>query len=280
MGKILVTGADGMLGSELVAVLSPVHEVTAADVGDFDITDPDAVAAAVRSAAPGLVVNCAAYTDVDGAEANRELAFAVNGRGAGNLAEAAARAGARVLHLSTDYVFDGTKSSAYTEDDEPNPLSVYGESKLEGERRVLDAAPEALIVRTAWLYGHRGRNFVETILKAASERRGLRVVDDQRGTPTNAADLALIIKELIAIEAEGVVNATNTGSCSWCEFAREILRLAGLTNVTVDAVSSSEFPRPAKRPGLSVLALDRLSGLLGWVPRAWEESLAEYIAER
>jgi dTDP-4-dehydrorhamnose reductase len=269
-----------MLGTELVPLLEGGFEVTAADLDDFDLRDGAATDAFVAGAAPDVIVNCAAYTDVDGAEADPEVAFDVNARGAGNVAAAGQRAGARVIQISTDYVFDGTGGRPYTEEDEPSPLGAYGRSKHEGERRVIECSSDPLIVRTAWLYGHAGPNFVEKMLSLAAEGRTLRVVNDQVGAPTNVRDLARAIRELIAVGATGVVNATNAGSCSWFEFAREILDVAGYESVPIEPVTSDEFPRPAPRPRYSVLSLVKLVSLTGKEPRKWRDALAEYIGER
>ena len=278
--RVLVTGAAGMLGTELVALFQPEFDVTAADLAEFDIRDSAATDAFVAEVSPALIINCAAYTDVDGAEKDPEAAFDVNATGAGNVAAAAHRAGARMVHVSTDYVFDGKGDRPYAETDEPGPISAYGRSKLAGELRVAEASQDALIVRTAWLYGHAGPNFIETMLSLASSGRPLRVVDDQVGAPTNVRDLARAILELFAVGATGVVNATNGGSCTWFEFAREILDLAGHQDVPVEPVTSEEFPRPAPRPGYSVLSLARLVSLTGNEPRSWQDALAEYLAER
>jgi dTDP-4-dehydrorhamnose reductase len=278
--RVLVTGAAGMLGTELVPLFRREFDVTPADVAEFDLRDAAATDAFVAKAKPAVVINCAAYTDVDGAESDPEAAFDVNAGGAGNVAAAAERVGARVVQVSTDYVFDGTGDTPYAETDEPRPLGVYGRSKLAGERKVAEACSDALIVRTAWLYGHAGPNFIEKMLSLASSGRVLRVVDDQVGAPTNVRDLAGAILELIAVEATGVVNATNAGSCSWFEFAREILDLAGHQDIPVEPVTSEEFPRPAPRPGYSVLSLARLVSLTGKEPRSWQDALAEYLAER
>ncbi len=269
-----------MLGTAVVDVLTGGADVVGVDVGEFDISDDDATADAVATIRPDVVVNCAAYTDVDGAETERGLAFAVNARGAGNIARAAEAVGAPVLHISTDYVFDGAKPGPYLENDTPCPVNAYGESKLGGEREIRRSGAAHLIVRTAWLYGHAGGNFVETMLRLAGERERLSVVDDQLGAPTNVKDLALILKELIATGATGVVNATNGGSCTWYRFARRIIEGAGFEGVEVMPVGSSAFPRPAKRPANSVLSLAKLTALLGWAPRRWEEALAEYLSER
>jgi len=280
MKKILVTGAQGMLGSELVLALRGTAEVVGVDVGDFDITDADETRSAISGISPDVVVNCAAYTDVDRAETERDLAFAVNAAGAGNVARGAAAAGARVLHISTDYVFDGTKREPYLEGDEPAPINVYGESKLAGEREVTKEAATHLIVRTSWLYGHAGGNFVETILSLAEREDTLRVVVDQVGAPTYARDLAVVLKELVSSGITGVVNATNSESCSWFGFARAILEAAGKSGVIVLPVGTATFPRPARRPTNSLLDLRRLASTLGWEPRPWREALNEYIAER
>ncbi|MFH1502947.1 MAG: dTDP-4-dehydrorhamnose reductase [Candidatus Eisenbacteria bacterium] len=280
MRRALVTGAAGMLGSEVVRALRRDWEVLEADLADFDITDEDTTAEAVHRTSPEVIVNCAAYTDVDGAESHPETAHAVNGAGAGSLSRAARSVGAFILHVSTDYVFDGTKEGPYTEDDEPDPIGVYGESKLRGEREVLASGAQSLIVRTAWLYGHGGANFVETVLRLSESGEPLRIVDDQRGSPTNARDLALVLRDLAGGGARGLLNATNAGSASWYDFAVEILRASGRADAPVEPVSTAEFPRPAPRPRSSVLSLDRLSEVLGWTPRPWEEALAEYLSER
>ena len=269
-----------MLGTELVPLLQDGFDVIAADLAEFDTRDADATEAFVVAAEPALIINCAAYTDVDGAESDPDGAFDVNSTGAGNVAAAAGRVGARVVHVSTDYVFDGTGDRPYTETDTPGPLGVYGQSKLAGERQVVAACSDALIVRTAWLYGHAGPNFIEKMLSLASAGRDLRVVDDQVGAPTNVRDLAGAIRELIAVEAAGVVNATNAGSCSWFEFGRVILDLSGHPEVSIEPVTSNEFPRPAPRPGYSVLSLERLVSLTGKEPRSWQDAVAEYLAER
>ena len=280
MRRILVTGAAGMLGSEVVQVFRGSSDVVEADLADFDVADPETTLRAVRDIAPDVVVNCAAYTDVDGAESHRDEAFAVNASGAGSVARAARTAGAFVVHVSTDYVFDGSSSEPYGEGDVANPLNFYGESKLAGEREVEASGAAFLIVRTAWLYGHGGRNFVETVLRLAEGGEALRIVDDQCGTPTNARDLAVMLKELAAGPGRGIVNATNSGAASWYEFAREIIRASGRPDVAIEPVATSAYPRPAARPRSSVLSLRKLETLLGWTPRPWQEALDEYLLER
>jgi dTDP-4-dehydrorhamnose reductase len=280
MSRVVVTGADGMLGTEVVGALSDSYDVLGVDLGGIDITDGEAVRSLVGETAPAFVINCAGYTDVDGAESSQEAAFAVNAEGAGHVARACAATGSYLVHLSTDYVFDGTKAGAYTEADEPSPINVYGESKLAGELEVGRSGARSLVVRTAWLYGHAGRNFVEFVLERAAEGGPLRIVDDQRGAPTSARDLALILKELAARRPEGVINATNDGSCSWYELTREVLAAAGRAGVAVEAIASTDLDRPAARPANSVLSLDRLVSVLGWRPRTWSEAVREYVAER
>ncbi len=280
MRSILVTGAHGMLGSEVVRTLSSRHTVIGVDIEGFDIRDAAATLDTIRRASPDIIVNCAAYTDVDGAESRRELAFAVNADGAGNVARAAAEIGALIIQVSTDYVFDGESDSPYTESDTPNPLNVYGESKLAGEKAVAESGAEYLTLRTAWLYGHGRPNFVETMLRLAGEQKRLRVVDDQEGMPTSAADLAMIIASLLSAGVRGVVNATNSGSCTWFAFARRILDLSGSSDVVIEPVRTGEFLRAAKRPRRAVLSLARLTESLGWEPRPWREALADYLTER
>ncbi|MBD3367409.1 MAG: dTDP-4-dehydrorhamnose reductase [Candidatus Eisenbacteria bacterium] len=269
-----------MLGRALVGALEGNAEVTAVDLDDFDIGDGDAVMAAMLQTAPDVVFNCAAYTNVDGAESDRETAFRVNAVGAGNVARAAAEAGARLLHVSTDYVFDGRATEPYAEDAPTDPSSVYGQSKLAGEREVLSACGNALIVRTAWLYGHGGRNFVETVLRLADGGDTLRIVDDQTGSPTYATDLAAVLKDLAATDVAGYVHATNSGTCTWYEFATAILNAVGRDDVPVEPIATEDFGRPAPRPRYSVLSLERLEEVLGWTPRHWKKALVEYLRWR
>jgi len=278
--RVLVTGAGGMLGRAVVDAMRGDWQVLEADIEQFDVSSESETLEAVTEAAPDLIVNCAAYTDVDAAESDPETAFAVNSAGAGGVARAAAASGARLVHVSTDYVFDGECDRPYPEDDEPNPRGAYGRSKLQGERAVLDSGADCLILRTAWLFGVGGKNFVETVLRLAREGGPLRVVDDQRGSPTYTRDLALIVKELADTPTDGILNATNSGETTWYGFARRILEGAGLDDVHVEPVSTSDFPRPAPRPRSSVLSLERLSKTLGWTPRSWDEALADYLAER
>lgn len=253
----LVTGADGMLGQDLVALLRRDHEVTATDRDTVDITVPGSVEAAV--AGHDVVVNCAAWTDVDGAEAEEELATRLNGDAARNLARACAAAGARLVHLSTDYVFSGDATEPYAEDAPADPRSAYGRSKAVGEAAVREELPDGhLVVRTAWLYGAHGGCFPRTIARAAHERGALTVVDDQVGQPTWTVDVAGLVLELVRVGATGTFHATSSGSTSWFDFAREVVAAAGLDPAIVAPTDSGSFSRPAPRPAYSVLGHGRL----------------------
>lgn len=275
--KLLVTGATGMLGRAVTrAAEETMHEVVALARSDLDVTDRDAVGERIRAEAPDAIVNCAAWTDVDGAEAEEEAATRVNGLGAGNVAAAATDVRARVLHVSTDYVFDGGKPDPYLERDATAPRSAYGRSKLAGELAVARAGPEHLVVRTAWLFGAGGRNFVETILSLADERDELRVVEDQVGCPTWTGHLAPALVSLAGSDAGGLVHVAGEGPCSWYEFAVAITGAAGL-EARVEPCPTSEFPRPAPRPANSALRSERDDA-----PRLphWREGLAAYLSER
>ncbi len=271
--RIALTGAHGQLGYELQRVLAS-HQLIPLDLPTFDLTKPDC-AGWILDAAPEVVVHGGAYTDVDGAERNPELAMAINALGTEHVARAAEQVGARMIYISTDYVFDGLARRPYVEKDTPNPISVYGSSKRAGEERVLGICRNALVVRTAWLYGGHGKNFVKTILQLASERPVLKIVADQRGCPTFAEDLAAIIGQLLDRPVAGILHVTNSGSCTWQEFAAEILSLAG-RSVPVEPITTAEAGRLAKRPAYSVLASDRLREL-GLAMPAWEEALKRFL---
>lgn len=254
-------------------------EVLAVDLPELDITDEPSVARQFKTFRPDLVVNCAAYTQVDACEQNEELARKVNGLGAGIVAVAAAVCKARVIHISTDYVFEGDARSPYAEDHptgRPERLSAYGRSKLIGEQLVQLCHSESLIVRTAWLYGPDGPGFPAAILRKAREEGRLRVVNDQTGSPTYAPDLAAAIHKLARLPVSGIMHVTNSGQCTWYEFAQEIIRLAGL-DVPVEPVTTAEFPRPAKRPAYSVLDNRLFIEAAGDPLRHWREAVTEYI---
>lgn len=280
--RILLTGAVGMLGQDVRRVGERGgHDLILVDLPELDITDERAVEAFYEREQPQATINCAAYTNVDGAESNREAAHAVNADGAGNLARAAAGIGTSLLHISTDYVFDGTapldaagQPRPYVESDPTGPRSVYGETKLAGEQQVLAASPAHAVVRTAWLYGVDGPNFVATMLRLAGEREEVQVVDDQIGSPTWSGHLAPAIVGLIERGVGGLVHLTGAGEVSWNGFAKEIFRQAEV-DCRVEAIASSEMARPAPRPAYSVLETER-DDVLPMGP--WQDGLAGYLA--
>ncbi|MCR4418648.1 MAG: dTDP-4-dehydrorhamnose reductase [Clostridia bacterium] len=279
-GKALVTGAAGMLGRAVAAEFrARGREVVALARQELDVTDFAAIRHSLTLHRPEVVVNCAAYTDVDGAEADYPRALRVNGLGPKYLALACREAGAVLVHLSTDYVFDGAKPGPYEVYDPPQPLNAYGRSKLWGERAVAEAGGRYFIVRTSWLFGPGGRNFVETMLKLGRERGAVRVVADQRGCPTYTRDLARAIADLAATGGCGTYHATNRGSTTWYEFALAIFKLAGLP-VTVSPCATAEFSRPARRPADSVLDPFPLEETLGYRLPPWEDALERYLRER
>jgi dTDP-4-dehydrorhamnose reductase len=256
--RILITGAGGMLGRDVRrAAESAGHDSLALTRAQLDITHASATAEAVRDAAPEAVINCAAWTDVDGAESHAQEATAVNGTGAGNVAAAAAAAGAWVVHVSTDYVFDGAKPQAYVESDPVGPMSAYGRSKLQGERAVAASAPGGhTIVRTAWLFGAGGRCFPKTIMRAAAQRPELTVVSDQIGSPTFTGHLAPVLVELATGRVPGILHVAGAGWCSWYELAVAVVAAAGV-DCPVRPISTDEYPLPARRPANSVLVSER-----------------------
>lgn len=259
--RVLVTGAGGQLGREVVAAFDG-HEVVAADRAALDVTDRDLVRAALHGTRPDVVVNAAAWTAVDACESDPDRAFLANALAVRFLAESCREVGARLCHVSTDYVFSGEQAEPYSEWDPVGPRSVYGRSKLAGE---IEAGPDATIVRTAWVCGRHGANMVKTILRLAAEHPTLRFVDDQRGHPTFADDLAAMIRRLVLDGRTGVFHVTNQGAVSWFEFAREVLLAAGEDPDRVQPIATSDLdpPRPAPRPANSVLdnAALRLSGV-------------------
>jgi len=278
--KVLVTGAKGMLGADLMARLGVVHEAVGVDIGEFDITSELETMDAVGGIRPDWVVHCAAYTNVDGCEKEPDKAYHVNSEGAGNVAKACWGAGSRMVYISTDYVYDGRKGAPYVETDPTGPLNVYGMSKLKGEKRVLGVLPEALIVRTSWLFGLNGPNFVEAILKQVGVKDELSVVDDQVGSPTYTVDLADGLVRLLEVEASGVVHVSNDGMCSWFAYAKKVLELSGATGIKVKPITTEELGRPALRPAFSELSNDKYRKITGHSLRMWDEALAEYIDNR
>jgi dTDP-4-dehydrorhamnose reductase len=275
--RITIFGASGLLGKALIREWNG-DAVTGLSSREADIRDAERVHQVVEETRPEWMVLAAAYTDVDGCEANPEPAFAVNRDGAVNVATAAKRFGARLVFLSSDYVFDGKKTTPYETGDTRNPQSVYGRTKAEAEIRLLELMPDCCIARTSWLFGTGGKCFPDTILRLAANRPALDVVNDQRGCPTYAVDLARAIVQLCRDDARGVVHVTNAGDCTWFEFAQEIVRSAGLTT-TVRPVSSQQMARPAPRPAYSVLSPARLQSLGIKMP-SWHDALSRYLEER
>jgi dTDP-4-dehydrorhamnose reductase len=282
--RILLTGRGGQVGWELERALAPLGEVIAFDRAGLDLADPDRVRSALRELQPGVVVNAAAYTAVDRAESEPEAAFAINARAPGILAEEAARLGALLIHYSTDYVFDGAKAGAYTEDDIPNPLNVYGASKLEGERAISASGARHWIFRTGWVYAPRGKNFFLTILRLAREGKPLRVVSDQFGAPTSAAMLARATAEALsawlrqdAVPPSDIYHMSAAGRTSWHGFACAILREFGVAD-PVTAITTAEYSTPAKRPANSLLDNGRLAARFGIRMPSWEAGLREAAA--
>ncbi|RII27326.1 MAG: dTDP-4-dehydrorhamnose reductase [Geobacter sp.] len=273
---ILVVGAKGMLGQDLLRVLpGDVREV---DIEEIDITSRESVRKVLLTLKPRVVVNAAAYTDVDGCEMNRDRAMAVNGTGVRHLAEVSSQIGACLVQVSTDYVFDGSKNSPWVEDDPTGPLSMYGISKLAGEENAR-VNPDHLVVRTQWLYGLHGKNFVETMLRLAGEKDELAVVDDQIGSPTWTMDLSLAIRALLEKGCRGTYHAANADACSWNDFARAIFADAGLS-ITVKPMTTAELDRPAPRPLYSVLDCGKLTRDTGFQPQQWRGALRQYLELR
>jgi len=286
--KLLVLGAAGQIGHELCRLRWPAdYRIAGFDRADIDIADRQAVADAVQRERPDIVINAAAYTAVDRAEREAEAAFAVNATGPALLAAACKAAAIPLIHISTDYVFDGSKEGPYREDDPVNPLGVYGRSKAAGDRAVRAALAEHVILRTAWVYSAHGHNFVRTMLRLASERPVLRVVADQIGSPTSGADAARAIAAIVQRIAAGddhwgTYNFASAGAVSWHGFAQAIFDLAAPWRgppPTVEAITTADYPTPACRPANSVLDCGRIAEVFGIAPRLWRDALAEVIRE-
>ena len=276
-----MTGAEGMLGWEIQRAARRVTagidwRVAGHTRASLDITDPDAVRHALGVVSPAVLINCAAYTDVDGCESNEIEALRVNGEAPGRIAQICKEAGVLLVHFSTDYVFDGAASRPYTEEDAAHPISAYGRSKLAGEEAIRASGAPHLILRTLWLYGGHGKNFVDTILLRAAAGEKLRVVNDQHGAPTYARELAVAVLSAIAKGLRGTYHAANTGVCTWYDVARAALSLAGVDPETVTAVSTDEVPRPARRPAWGVLDTMKLARA-GLHLSTWQEALETYI---
>lgn len=291
--RILVTGSNGQLGNELrrlfetgqaevgaVPTLYKNAEVVYTDAGELDITDAPAVVEYIGEGAFDLIINCAAMTNVDGCETAKDTAFRVNADAPGNLARAAHAAGAKLVQVSTDYVFPGTDPEPRIEGDPTGPVSAYGRTKLAGEIQVAEACPEHFIVRTAWLYGYVGKNFVKTMMQLGSDHDEVTVVADQLGNPTSANDLAYEILKIAATDTYGVYHCTNEGTCSWADFAQAIMKGAGLA-CDVKRCTSDEYaamnPASAKRPAYSSLRNKHLEDTIGNEMRSWQDALATYL---
>lgn len=287
--KVLVTGAKGQLGSQIINIIkngkselgdiSSVYinaEVIGIDIEDLDITNISEAKKYIRNIRPDVIINAAAYTNVDACEANQDTAFKVNALGARNLAIASEQIGAKLIHISTDYVFNGIGTNPFREYDLAEPVSVYGKTKYAGEEFVKQFCSKYFIIRTAWLYGYNGNNFVKTIIRAAKEKGHLDVVDDQRGNPTNAEDLAYHILKLGLTEEYGVYHCTGTGECSWYDFAVKIVEFSKI-NCTVSQINSNQLNRAAKRPTYSALDNIMLRCTVGDEMRNWEEALKVFI---
>lgn len=287
--RILITGCGGQLGTELCGcfergttelgvpdILKKKNEIFAVDIDELDISDLAAVTKLMNEQRFDAVINCAAYTNVNGCETNRDTAFGANALGPRNLAIASDKIGAKLIHISTDYVFSGSSDSPYTEWDKCDPQSVYGKSKLLGEQFVRSLCRRYFIIRTAWLYGKTGNNFVKTMLKINREKGECSVVNDQFGNPTNAADLAHHIIKLLETEQYGIYHGTGNGVCSWFEFAKKIVELAGI-NSSVIPCTTKEYPTPAKRPAFSALDNMMFRNTIGDEFRNWDKALESFL---
>lgn len=275
--KILVTGANGQLGQELVLQLKNAKvQLFSYSKDELDITNLESVYGVTREIQPDIIINAAAYTKVDKAETERELAFSVNAYGQRNLAIAAEEIGAKICYISTDYVFDGTSTQPYEEHSLVNPLGVYGNSKYAGEQLTQTLSTKYFIVRTAWVYGEYGPNFVKTMLRLAEEKTKLGVVNDQIGSPTYTVDLAAFVIELVKTDRYGIYHCTNSGTCSWYDFAKTIFEETG-KQINVNPLTTEQYPTPAKRPNYSVLA-DTALKANGFTPmRHWREGLTDFL---
>jgi dTDP-4-dehydrorhamnose reductase len=274
--KALIIGGKGLLGANIAPILDKTFDLTICDIDTWDITDRASGEHHIKQYRPDVLVNLAAITDVDGCEDKRELAERVNGYGAGLIADLCREHNIRFVHISTDYVFDGTKTLPYKENDIPNPVSVYGITKLMGERAVMEKNPSSLIIRAQWLYGEGGENFITKVVKIAKQSGTVRVVNDQKGSPTYAKDLAVPLITLIEKGKTGIYHLANSGSCTWFEFAGEIFRLLEIDTAIIP-ISSDELERKAKRPSYSVFDMWKYQKDTGLKMRPWQEALREYL---
>lgn len=290
LSRILLTGGNGQVGQALRQVLPPSTTVVAPDRNGLDMAKPDTIRSTVRDYLPTLILNAAAYTAVDRAETEADLAMAVNGIAPGVLAEEAKRINATLVHYSTDYVFDGSKPGAYTESDTPNPLSVYGKTKLAGEQAVRAVGAAHYILRTSWVYAAEGANFVNTILRLASERPELRIVDDQTGAPTWARAIAEMTVQMLSTRRDdvnpqyGLYHLTASGAVTWCGFARAILdeaqKISGMIPPRLTPITTADYPLPARRPVNSRLDTTHFTTTFGITPAPWQTMLAQCMQEK
>ncbi|MBD2871534.1 dTDP-4-dehydrorhamnose reductase [Paenibacillus arenilitoris] len=276
--KIFITGARGQLGRDLVDWFDKDHEVIGAGRAELDVTNLSEVQQVIRAVRPEAVIHAAAYTSVDRAESEPDEAYRVNVFGSRNMAWAAREVGAKLCYISTDYVFDGTSSKPYREYDQTNPIGIYGKSKRAGEEVSQLLVPHTFIVRTSWVYGRHGNNFVKTMLKLAKEKGYMKVVSDQVGSPTYTIDLCRFVEKLLETEKYGIYHASNSGHCSWFEFAKAIMEEAG-SNAVVESCTTEQFPRPAPRPTFSVMdhMAIRLNGFDD-LP-TWRDALKRFLLE-
>jgi len=276
--RILVLGHKGMLGADLMTTLGGVHDVTGKDIEDFDIVSDSDCRRVIHESGPDVVINAVAFTNVDGCETDEAGCFSVNSDGVKNVAQACAGADIRLVHFSTDYVFDGTKTVPYVEEDECNPINVYGRSKLKGEEYLRNLSDNHLLLRTSWLYGRNGRNFVGAIIEKAEKTGRLEVVDDQTGSPTCTVDLAAAVKILVEDNHRGVFHVTNRGACSWYQFASKILEYKKMKDVTIVPIKSADLGKGAPRPEYSVLSCRKFADSTHRTMRFWQVALQEYLA--
>ncbi|PKL66226.1 MAG: dTDP-4-dehydrorhamnose reductase [Methanobacteriales archaeon HGW-Methanobacteriales-1] len=274
--KVLIIGSEGMLGHDLVEILSKENEISTTTIDTLDITDIEKTIETVKNINPDVVVHAAAFTDVNESETKKDLAYKVNGIGTRNVAVACKESNSALVYICTDYVFDGEKGISYQEYDQTNPLSIYGKTKLQGETYIRDILSKFYIVRTSWLYGYHGPNFVTTMFKLAETMDTISVVNDQIGSPTYTLDLAIAISKLIKKPTYGIYHITNSGECSWYEYAKEIFEMAGIT-IEVKPVSTEEYPQPAPRPKYSVL--ENYNWKMEGFPeiRNYKDALQEYM---
>ena len=276
--KILVLGHKGMLGTDLVTTLGGAHDVIGKDVEDFDIVSASDCRELVEESGADVVINAAAYTNVDGCETDEAGCFSVNADGVKNVALACRGTGIKLIHFSTDYVFDGTKAVPYVEEDTCNPINVYGRSKLKGEEYLREFSDNYILLRTSWLYGKNGSNFVGAIVKKAEKTGELEVVDDQTGSPTCTVDLAAAVKLLVEGEYRGIFHVTNRGTCNWYQFALKILEYKGMENVSIIPIKSAKYGKSAPRPEYSVLSCKKFTDATRRAMRFWQVALKDYIA--